>query len=79
MLDFDFNLEHNAAVELLQAAMKVQEMLPDIEHMLFLGQHFNWGAVGQAKFDLQEAYGILEKAIENAKLVIEYDVEEQAS
>ncbi len=33
MLDFDFNLEHNAAVELLQAAMKVQEMLPDIEYL----------------------------------------------
>ncbi len=78
MLDFDFNLEHNAAVELLHAAIKVQDMLPDIEHMLFLGQHFNWGAVGQAKFDLQEAYGILEKAIENAKLVIDMP-DEQAS
>ena len=78
MLDFDFNLEHNAAVELLQAAMKVQEMLPDIEHRLFLGQHFDWGAVGQAKFDLQEAWGILEKAIQNAKLVIDMP-EEQAS
>ncbi len=71
MLDFDFNLEHNAAVELLQAAMKVQEMLPDIEYRLFLGDHYNWKAVGQAKFDLQEAWGILEKAIENAKLVID--------
>ena len=67
----EFDLEHETAVELFNAAVEVQDMLLDIEHKLFLGDHYNWGAVGQAKFGLQEAYGILEKAIQSAKLVIE--------
>ena len=65
------DLEHKGVLELFRAAVKVQDMLLDIDHMLFLKDHYNWGAVGQAKFNLQEAYGILEKAIQSAKLVIE--------
>ena len=71
MLNSEFDFEHETAVELFNAAVKVQDMLADIDHMLFLGNHYNWEAVGQAKFGLQEAYGILEKAIQSAKLVIE--------
>ena len=71
MLNSEFDLEHETAVELFNAAVEVQDMLVDIEHKLFLGDHYNWNAVGQAKFGLQEAYGILEKAIQSTKLVIE--------